>query len=498
MITDRQMKRTLMIELFSTTGLFLSAMAQNMQQLLVGMAGALIYAIYFLWLGQNYNIERVGKVRKTIYTIRFFLYACFLGSLMKLLVSKMLLKGASGWFLFFPVLVLTIYANRGGREERARLMELLFWFVFLPLFFVLALAIKDVHFNYLIQNDFQPTKSVQVFLCFCSMEILIFFHGKRKEKAKALTFVFLLNILVFVVTIGMYGYRMAESSDFPVVTMIQMVRFPGGFVERLDIFILAFWILSLFAIFSAYCFYGTYYWSKEISSEKSLKRNPIAWIFYGVVFVAVGWNRFDLTELMADFQTYLLWIDIPLAIILPWLGDPKQKRFAAVTALSVIMLIATGCAPKHINIEERDYVLAMGIEMEQNVWKVSFFLPENECIVAQGKNWEEVETNFQKGQAKELELGHLKAMIIGKNANWKQLQNQWKVDQDYAKTVLLFQTDKSMEEFVKADQSSNAALGNTLVELAERNHRETTLGDYLAGAKKVPKITIRTDLPMVE
>ena len=38
MISDRQMKRTLMIELFSTTGLFLSAMAQNLQQLAAGIA----------------------------------------------------------------------------------------------------------------------------------------------------------------------------------------------------------------------------------------------------------------------------------------------------------------------------------------------------------------------------------------------------------------------------------------------------------------------------
>lgn len=498
MISNRQMKRTLMIELFSTTGLFLSAMAQNMQQLFVGLAIAIVYAGYFLCIGKNYDIEQTGKIRKAIYTIRFFLYACYLGTLMKLLVSKMLLRGGSGWFLFLPVFLLTIYANRRGREERARLMELLFWFVFLPLFLVLVLAAKEVHFEYLMQNGFDAEKSMKTFLCFSSLEILLFFHGQKLEKVKALTFVFLLNIVLFVVTIGMYGYRMAENSDLPVVTMIQMIRFPGGFVERLDIFILSFWILSLFSIFSAYCFYGTYYWSKKEKSEISLKCNYVAWIFYTLVFVVVGWNQLTFQQLMTDFQTYLLWVDIPLAIVLPWMGNPRRKKFAVVTMVSVILLIVTGCSPKHINIEERAYVLALGIEKEKDNWQISFFLPDQECIVTKGKSWREIKENFQCGQAKELELGHLKAMIVGRDADWKSLKKQWKTDQDYAKTVLLFQTDDTMEEFINADQNSEAALGTTLVELAERNGKETTLGDYLAGTKKVPKLTVRTNLPTLK
>ena len=100
MISNRQMKRTLMIELFSTTGLFLSAMAQNLKQLSLGMLAAALYAVYFLCIGNHYQISQVGRIRKTVYTVRFFLYACFLGTLMKLLVSKMLLGGGSGWFVF--------------------------------------------------------------------------------------------------------------------------------------------------------------------------------------------------------------------------------------------------------------------------------------------------------------------------------------------------------------------------------------------------------------
>lgn len=491
MISNRQMKRTLMIELFSTTGLFLSSMAQNLQQLLAGMAGALLYAGYFLWIGKNYRLENIGNIRKFIYKIRFFLYACFLGSLMKVLVSKMLLGGGSGWFVFLPVFCLTVYANRGGRRERARLMELIFWFVFLPLFLVLIFASKDIHFEYLIQGKLQADKSIQVFLCFCSLEILLFFHGHIKEKMKALAFVFGLNVIIFAVTIGMYGVKMAQSSQLPVVTVIQMVRFPGGFVERLDIFILAFWILSLYAIFSAYCFYGTFYW------KKAGKTSLLEWLFYAAVFGVVSWNQMQLGTLIDIFQTYILWIDVPLAVVLPLLGNEQNKKAVVVTMLSALLFIVTGCSPQRVNIEERAYVLALGIEKEENQWKVSFFLPENQLIQAQGKDWEEVKDNFQKSSEKELELGHLKTMILGKGAEIKTLKEQWKQDQDYAKTVLLFTTKEPMKEFEEIEGETETSLGSYLVELAERNHKEVTIGDYFAGGGKIPNLQIRKGIPML-
>ena len=489
MISNRQMKRTLMIELFSTTGLFLSAMAQNLKQLSLGMLAAALYAVYFLCIGNHYQISQVGRIRKTVYTVRFFLYACFLGTLMKLLVSKMLLGGGSGWFIFLPVFLLSIYANRGGREERARLLELLFWFVFLPLFGVLTLAAKDVHLEYLIQGGFHAEKSIQVFVCFSSLEILLFFTGERREKVKALFFVFGLNLLIFIVTIGMYGAKMAEASDLPVVTMIQMVRFPGGFVERLDIFMLAFWILSLFAIFSAYCFYGTFFWGKGKGSFW------LSCLFYGGVLAIVSWNQLDLQTLIDFFQTYVLWLDLPLAVILPLLNTKRRKRAVVVTMLSALLFIVTGCGPKRVNIEERAYVLAIGVEAKEERWKVSFFLPENERIETEGKSWEEIKKEFQRSSDKELELGHLKAVILGKEVEAEDFKEQWKNEQDYAKTVLLFTTQEPIKEFEKIDENTRDSLGSFLVELAERNKKEITIGDYFAGRGKIPDLSIRKGIP---
>lgn len=492
MISDRQMKRTLMIELFSTTGLFLSAMAQNLQQLAAGMAGAAVYAIYFLWIGRNYDIAQTGKIRKAVYSFRFFLYACFLGSLQKLLVSDMLLYGSSGWYVFLPLFLLALYANRGGREERARLMEALFWFIFLPLFLVLILAVKEIHFPFLMEGEFRPERSIRVFLCFCSLEILLFFQGKRKEKTKALLFVFVLNVLVFAVTAGMYGTKIIQGAELPVITIIRMIRLPGGFVERLDIFILSFWILSLFAIFSAYCFYGTIYWKNE-----GKKLPVVSLLFYTGVFIVTAWNNMDLQTLINTFQTYVLWVDIPLAVLLPLLGSSRMKRTIAVTMIATLLFIVTGCGPNRIDIEDRAYILALGVEKQDFLWNVSFFLPDDQCIEAKGRDWEEVKESFQRVSGKALEMGHLKALVIADGTDVTELEAEWK-EENYPKTVLLFETLDSMEQLQEADKKDKAPLGSELTNLAKRNQRQVTLGDYLSGQKKIPRLRIRTDLLMIE
>jgi hypothetical protein len=162
--------------------------------------------------------------------------------------------------------------------------------------------------------------------------------------------------------------------------------------------------------------------------------------------------------------------------------------------ISVIALIVTGCSPDRVNIEDRAYVLAMEIEQKDHLWSVSFFLPENEIVQIKGTNWNSIAEKFKKSNDKKLELSHVKAMIVGEGADWEKLQEWWEKDQEYSKTVLLFQTEESASAFAEVNQNQEKDLGNFLADLAQRNKRETTLGEYLAGTKSVPTLSIRTNL----
>lgn len=484
MVSKRQMRRTLILELLGITGLMVPSMADNMEQLLLGLGAACAYAGYFLWIESRFSIEYVGNIRKWIYTLRFFIHACFIGSFMEKIVGEILLKGYSSSVIFLPVFLCAIYANRGGKRERASLLEVLFWFILLPLMVVLLLAAKEVKPELLVEGGWKMEKSIQVLLCFFSLEILLFFHGRIREKAKAIVVVMLFQILIFSVTIGMYGSRLAHSSKLPVVTMLQMVRLPGGFVERLDILLLAFWILSLFTIFSAYCFYGTGFW-------KGSKSRPIVNLcFYLGIFIIVSFHQMSMEQLLEWHQMYVLWLDLPLSIILPLLGNGKGKQMVVITLFSMTAFIVTGCSGERRNPEERAYVLAMGIEKEDSVWKVSFFMPDQRIITVEEENWETIRQQFQKQCEKKLETGHVKAMILGKGVTPAQMKKEWQRQQDYSKTILLFETKDEMKKLEDFQKKETRSIGKYLEQLAKENRQEVTIGDWLSEQKKIPKCTI--------
>lgn len=488
MITDRQMKDTLMIELFSTTGLFLSVFAYNLQQFFLGVLFACIYAVYFLWIRRYFQPESCAKILKCFYTVRFFCYACFLCTCIRILVEENLLQKAGNAYLVLPVLFLAIYANQGGRKNRGRMMEVLIWYIFLPLFLVLFLALKEVKPVHLIEGGFSLKASIQVFLCFSSVEILLFFEGRTKEKCKALLFVLLSNLFLFAVTIGMYGAKLVQQSDFPTATTVQMVRFPGSFVERLDIFMIAFWILSLFTVFSAYCFYGTsYHWKKD---------GFISTVFYmGVGLFGILYQG-SLRQLLESFQLYLIWLDIPAAILLPLAGLKNGKKTTIIALLTALTLIVTGCLPNRVGIEERAYVLALYVDEKKDRIEAGYFLPDSICVKVEGKNWKELGEKFQKSSEKKLELGHLKAIVLGNSSD--RLKKHLLQKQELTKTILLFETEESLKSLMERSKDLDRDLGNFLVHLAEENKKEVTLGQYFSEPSKLPKLRIRTKLLILE
>ena len=94
-------------------------------------------------------------------------------------------------------------------------------------------------------------------------------------------------------------------------------------------------------------------------------------------------------------------------------------------------------------------------------------------------------------------MGHLKALVIADGTDVTELEAEWK-EENYPKTVLLFETLDSMKQLQEADKKDKAPLGSELTNLAKRNQRQVTLGDYLSGQKEIPRLRIRTDLLMIE
>ena len=55
---------------------------------------------------------------------------------------------------------------------------------------------------------------------------------------------------VFASTVGSLGKKLTMVDPEPVMSMAQGVAMPGGIMARLDLFLIAFWIVGVFCVFS--------------------------------------------------------------------------------------------------------------------------------------------------------------------------------------------------------------------------------------------------------
>ena len=130
------------------------------------------------------------------------------------------------------------------------------------------------------------------------------------------------HIVIFLVTIGLFGVTLTKDSLWSALAMMETAKLPADFISRLDILLIAFWIFSLFGVTSGYSTYSMWL-LKDVWKEK--RKGVMLAIFFSLSGI--------LTLLLPDIETstalyfrYLAVIDFPIAIIIPLLSIIFYKR----------------------------------------------------------------------------------------------------------------------------------------------------------------------------
>ena len=89
----------------------------------------------------------------------------------------------------------------------------------------------------------------------------------------------LCNVLFCFLSVRTLGPTLTSQSEWPVIKMMQLIRMPGGFLERFDILPIIFWILCMMAVLSGYLYYG---WSIFQTRSGGCLKN-----FLGITFVCL-------------------------------------------------------------------------------------------------------------------------------------------------------------------------------------------------------------------
>ncbi len=281
----------------------------------------------FSFLSENRSVI----VQKVIYgylMLTCILTAGYVAFVFTNLMQKCLIKEESYLLILILLLLVAGYAVSGGIESRARVYEILFWIILIPLFAMLLFSIKGMDYSY-----WRPRKTLEiekigkgaylVFSGFTTMFFALFFPkyiksefvGKRFVKSIGYALLCAIGILLilYLILLGTFGENALASMEFPAVTLMSMVQFDGGFFKRLDAIMVGIWFFTLFALLNLNLFYGGKMMEK-CADIRGNKRYAAIMIFLAFLVALL----LEYTTYMQEFfMNFFIYVGTPLYILIP-------------------------------------------------------------------------------------------------------------------------------------------------------------------------------------
>lgn len=280
--------------------------------------------------------QKCGKVCGYVLWGGYFLYFILMASYTAYLFSTLMLNGlvenVSFYLVLLLILLLAFYGMAGGIEGRARVYEILFWFLMIPLFLMLFAACREVKPAYWSPVFVADGKEVlsgsyYVLFCYSMVSIVLFlkeYVADRKKcvgaAEKAVWFSGGVFAALYLILIGLFGVGALAQMKFPAVTMMSRVQVTGGFLKRTDAFMFSIWFFTLYAMLNSMVFYSGNLAEKVIrdcggyleGKKRMLPYLILLLLVYGVTVL------FYRNQQFLDCVTFLLWkIGTPFVVGVP-------------------------------------------------------------------------------------------------------------------------------------------------------------------------------------
>lgn len=298
--------------------------------LLFGMAGG---ALLLCLMGANlkhikkdyysYMKETAGQLLGDIFMVFYFLYFVTLCGYVLYQLTTLsltwLLPDGSWLVVSLLLLLLGMYGSARGIEGRARIYEIIFWFLGIPLLIMLAFAMSDVNTAYLtpiVSSDFASFSrgSLAVLIFLLPLTALLFLKPFCRKPEKmvscgkaAMVTVICLNAVIYLILLGVFGRNTMGVLNRPVITLMGMVNLPGGFFTRQDVLMTAVWFFALFALLNTGVFQGTLVLRELCQTSRN------RWSLWAVAVIVffIGKGFFEYSFLTEVFEIYQIWVALP-------------------------------------------------------------------------------------------------------------------------------------------------------------------------------------------
>ena len=420
--------------------------------------------------------QKCGKVCGYVLWGGYFLYFILMASYTAYLFSTLMLNGlvenVSFYLVLMLILLLAFYGMAGGIEGRARVYEILFWFLMIPLFLMLFAACREVkpaYWSPVFMADGKEVLSGSYYVLFCySMVSIVLFlkeyvADRRKcvgAAEKAVWFSGGVFAVLYLILIGLFGVEALAQMKFPAVTMMSRVQVTGGFLKRTDAFMFSIWFFTLYAMLNSMVFYSGNLAAKVIrdcggyleGKKRMLPYLILLLLVYGVTVL------FYRNQQFLDCVTFLLWkIGTPFVVGVPILlcltGERKKhKKKVRVLVLVCFLfgcLFLQGCNVAEL--EDKAFPVLLNIRDQddfQNVW-----------------------LNHEYAGNKEVDYNHLKVVLIErsfleKEAEVEDMLSMLKKEKEVPWNAYVMTTE-SCDRLAQTEGKLDTLLGNYLEELLE-------------------------------
>ena len=437
--------------------------------------------------------QKCGKVCGYVLWGGYFLYFILMASYTAYLFSTLMLNGlvenVSFYLVLMLILLLAFYGMAGGIEGRARVYEILFWFLMIPLFLMLFAACREVKPAYWSPVFVADGKEVlsgsyYVLFCYSMVSIVLFlkeYVADRKKcvgaAEKAVWFSGGVFAALYLILIGLFGVGALAQMKFPAVTMMSRVQVTGGFLKRTDAFMFSIWFFTLYAMLNSMVFYSGNLAEKVIrdcggyleGKKRMLPYLILLLLVYGVTVL------FYRNQQFLDCVTFLLWkIGTPFVVGVPVLlcltgrkpnrgmeersskeNKDERKNHKKKVRVVVLVCFLFGClflqGCNVAELEDKAFPVLLNIRDQddfQNVW-----------------------LNHEYAGNKEVDYNHLKVVLIErsfleKEAEVEDMLSMLEQEKEVPWNAYVMTTE-SCDRLAQTEGELDVLLGNYLEELLE-------------------------------
>lgn len=459
-ISPRQLYR---LYVFNLLGVGTLVLPNNLAKLgkygFISIALGVFMAWLFMWIVSEVRERRkiiydrsFGKtahVKILIYDLIIAVYelsqAAFLAWIFVKLIRDSLIPDESFTAVLLVIMAVCAYALSGGVECRARVYEVVFFFVLIPLAAMLLFAISDVRLDYLMIKDRVGVDfgiadifagAYYVFAASISVFNILFVRERsvsqiRWSVSKAILTYAGILFLLYAVLLGSFGKYSLSEIEFPAVVLMSDVQIKGSFFKRADALMLSVWFFTLFSVLNMSLYYAvlrcedfaknteevipTFNKNRGFSNNKQLScdrqkshdegnssTRSRCIIFVIAVTVTLAYILESGDEIVKKYLGFLMCIAIPVIVVL------------------TIGLMLTGCSA--VELEERCFPTLAAVDIVEVATDETTDKEVVEFYYNMDKSYEpeyadDIKTavdSFEERLSQKADTNHLKVILIGK------------------------------------------------------------------------------------